>query len=421
MTLQADLAGLHEEIAAKRIVMRGLFDGLDQLADDKKAERAEAIKRANDELGDLGAKRDEKQRLLDIESANNDAIKTLREPASPRQTEPADADGGSYADDIVSKGYKSVGEMLHKSPAWQEAMKRATGARGFRGDLGELAVKTLITSADLTPANVRLPSIVPYATEGRTTVGDLFLPGTTSGQIIEYYEETTFTNSAAEVSEGAVKPESAIDFTLRQDTVRKIATWIPVTDEMLADVPFFESYLRERLGFMVKQREEQQLINGNGVAPNLQGILQRTGIQTVTGYGMSTIDSIFAAITEVRVDAFSEPNAFVVHPRDWFDIRTSKDTTGNYLLGPATGSTGPFSVWGLTVVETTAIPQNTGLVGDFRQGQVFRRSGINVDITDSHDDYFIYNKLAVRAEERLALAVYRPAAFCKVEALVQGS
>ena len=67
---------------------------------------------------------------------------------------------------------------------------------------------------------------------------------------------------------------------------------------------------------------------GNGTAPNLRGILNRTGIQTVTGYAMSTIDSIYKGITQVRAVAFSEPSALVVHPQDWFDIRTSKAVTG---------------------------------------------------------------------------------------------
>ena len=136
---------------------------------------------------------------------------------------------------------------------------------------------------------------------------------------------------------------------------------------------------------------------------------------------MSTIDSILAAITEVQKDAFVEPTAFVVHPTDWFQIRTSKDLEGNYLLGPATLDPSSARPWGLQTRVTTNALENTGLVGAFNQAQVFRRSGIAIAISTENEDYFIYNKLAVRAEERLALAVYRPAAFCKVEAIVQGS
>jgi HK97 family phage major capsid protein len=78
---------------------------------------------------------------------------------------------------------------------------------------------------------------------------------------------------------------------------------------MLADVPAFESYLRERLGYMVKAREELQLLRGAGTGVTIQGILNRTGVQTVTGYAQSTIDSIYSAITKVRAVGFAEPTA----------------------------------------------------------------------------------------------------------------
>jgi HK97 family phage major capsid protein len=111
----------------------------------------------------------------------------------------------------------------------------------------------------------------------------------------------------------------------------------------------------------------------------------------------------------------------VVHPNDWFNIRASKDTTGNYLLGPATLDPNAARPWGLQVRVTTNALENTLLVGAFNQAQVFRRSGISVAISTENEDYFTKNKVAVRAEERLALAVYRPIAFCKVEAVVIGS
>jgi HK97 family phage major capsid protein len=175
------------------------------------------------------------------------------------------------------------------------------------------------------------------------------------------------------------------------------------------------------MAFMVKAREELQLLRGDGTGQNILGVYNRNGVQTVTGYGLSTIDSILKGITEIQKDAFVEPTALVVHPNDWFDIRTSKDLNGNYLLGPATLDPNQARPWGLQVRVTTNALENTALVGAFNQAQVYRRSGIAIAISTENEDYFVKNKVAVRAEERLALAVYRPAAFCKVEAIVQGS
>jgi HK97 family phage major capsid protein len=414
VTLQADLITANEEVAAKQARMAELLKDINDLPADKARERADAIKSANLELAELGEKRDKLETdVIEIEKAR-DAVKSGRRMSS-RTIIPENEDE-TADEDVYSTGVKSVRDLL-KNDNYRAAIK--AGAK-FRGTLGELAVKTLITSADLTPQGDRSAVIRPYATETRT-VADLMLQGTTTAQVLEYFEETTFTNSAAETDEGALKPESAIDFTLRQDSVRKIATWIPVTDEMMADVPAFESYLRERLGYMVRAREELQLLRGAGTGVTIQGILNRTGVQTVTGYAQSTLDSIYSAITKVRAVGFAEPTAIVLHPNDWENVRLSKDTTGNYLLGPANDE-GPARVWGLEVRPTTNMLENTGLVGAFKpHAQVFRRSGIEIAISTENEDYFTKNKVAVRAEERLALAVYRPSAFCKVEAIVIGS
>jgi HK97 family phage major capsid protein len=419
LTLQADLIAANDKIAAKQAAMSALFEGLDDLSGTKASERAASIKAANDELSDLGEERDKLQDQVDeIEKGRANLKAASRR--SNRMVEPT-IDKDENEDEPVETGYKSVGAMLSGLINEHSGLKASgEGLRGFRGKIGELnGLKTLISSASLAPLPDRQP-IVPSALETATTA-DLMLQGTTGAQVIDYYEETTYTNAAREVAEGVAKAEGALDFTLRQDPVRKIATWIPVTDEMLADVPAFESYLRERLGFMVKRREEHQLLTGDASTPNIDGLLHRSGVQTVTGLGMSTIDSIYKAITQVRAIAFSEPTAMVVHPNDWFDIRTSKDGFGNYLLGPA-NTEGDLRIWSLQVRVTTEEPENTALVGAFRpHAQIFRRSAIEVAISTENEDYFIKNKVAVRAEERLALAVYRPAAFCKVEGLVQGS
>lgn len=426
MTLKADFIAAQEEIATKRAALADLFKQANDTTDPaKRDEVAKNIKSANDELAELVDKIDPLQKLVQAEEANNAALKSMR-GSGVRQIAPDSEDvDASFetSDEVLSAGIKSFRELL-SSGMEMNGLKSARfggkGFHGFRGEIGELAIKTLLTSSAATPLEQRLPGIQLSAQEERT-VSDLMLSGTTTAQKISYYVETTFTNAAAEVAEGNLKGESALDFTLREDNVRKIATWIPVTDEMLEDVAGFESYLRGRMAFMVKAREELQLLRGDGTGQNIEGIYNRTGVQTVTGYGESTIDSILHAITEVQKDAFVEPTAMVVHPNDWFNIRTSKDTTGNYLLGPATLDPNQARPWGLQVRVTTNALENTGLVGAFNQAQVYRRSGIAVAISTENEDYFTKNKVAVRAEERLALAVYRPEAFCKVEAIVQGS
>ena len=323
-----------------------------------------------------------------------------------------------------SGGVKSLAEMLAGASFYQDAArakKAWSETENKRWEIGQLAdfsaLKTIVTLGDINNPATRRPGIVASAQE-EATVADLMLDGTTDNNTLTYIEETTFTNAAASVDEGGDKPESALDFTERTDNVRKIATWIPATDELLADVAGFESYLRERLAFMVRREEEDQLLNGDGTAPNISGILDRSGLQTQTSGLTHEADALYAAITKVRANAFAEPTAVVINPFSWANLRTEKDDNNQYLgPGPFAGDT-VERIWGLPVRVTSALAEGKAIVGAFRPyAQIFRRTGITVAISTEHASYFIANKVAVLAEERLALAVYRPAAFCQVTGL----
>ena len=75
-------------------------------------------------------------------------------------------------------------------------------------------------------------------------------------------------------------------------------------------------------------------------------------------------------------------------------------------------------LWGLPVALTSAIVAGTALVGAFKTAsQIFRKGGLRVEASNCHASFFVENKIAIRAEERLALAVYRPSAFGTVTGL----
>lgn len=274
-------------------------------------------------------------------------------------------------------------------------------------------VKATITLSDITPQATRLPDILPSA-QNRIVVSDLMAAGTTDSNTVSYYEETTFTNAAVETAENVAKPESTLDFTERTETVRKIATWIPITEEALNDNRQLRAYVENRLLFMVRQREEQQLLIGDGTAPNLSGILDRSGIQTQALGSDPVPDAFFKAFTKVSVTGDADPDGFVIHPNDWQDVRLLRTIDGLYIFGNPNDEVA-VRMWGYPGRVTTGITEGTGLVGAFRTyAQVFRREGLRVLASTEHASYFVENKVALLAETRLAFAVYRPAAFCQV-------
>ena len=259
------------------------------------------------------------------------------------------------------------------------------------------------------------------------TVADLFSSGSTDSSSISYVIESAFQDLTATVAEKGTKPQLDLTLARRQDNVTKIANVAKVTDEMFQDAPAFESYLSNRMVFGVKRVEEAQLLNGNGTSPNLQGVLQRSGLApaVTTAAGLTALkamEGIYNQITALRATSFVEPDAIVIHPTDWQTIRLGVDGQQQfYGGGPFTGAYGNAApsnlgnLWGLKAVITTAIAQGTVLVGGFAEcAQVFRNQGISVQMTDSNVDDFVNNLITLRAEERRALAVYRPAGFGKV-------
>ena len=398
--LQAKMAAARQEDGTYN------FDALD----------VEGVNKLNDDITEKSKTYEEAKRLEELGRRNEAAIEsgvqsrgTLTMPAAPSVT-----DTGRIRD---------LKTILRDSEGRTKAVDRARGPAGkWAIPIAELTdaeteahfgLKTLITLTTINNPATRLPVIRPSAQEERT-VADLMLQGTTDNNTVTFMEETTFTNAAATVAEGDTKPEAALAFTERTVNVRKIATWIPATDEILSDVSGFESYLRGRLRFMVERTEEVQLLTGNGTAPNIRGINTATGVQTQAKGADPTPDAVYKAMTLVRSTGFAEPTAAVFHPNDWQDIRLLRTADGIYIWGSPVEA-GPERIFGLEVRITTAQTENTGLVGAFRPfAQIFRREGITITASTEHSTYFVENKIAILAEERLALAIYRGAAFCKI-------
>ena len=278
--------------------------------------------------------------------------------------------------------------------------------------LGAAGVKVLLTSADIAPQADR-QAVAPSA-QFLADVTDLFTPGTTESDTVEFYEETTFTNAAAETAEGTAAPEGAIDFTLRTFPVQEISTFIPVTRRALSDTVGLQSYVEGRLGHMVNLRRSSQLLTGNGTSPNLRGILNTSGIQTQAKGADPTPDAVYKAMVLARTTGDAEPTGAVFHAQDWQDIRLLRTIDGVYIWG-SPSETGPERIWGLGARVSNSITQNTGLVGGFRPwAQVFRREGATIEISTEHSTFFTERKAAVLIYERLALAVYRPSAFVSI-------
>ena len=404
---------LREEIVKSREELKSVFDAP---AEDGKYshDQKEKIKGLNEELaGSL-----EELKIEESKAANEKAMEINDEVVNELPVvEEAPA------------GVKTIGEQFTETAAYQNYM-----SNGVKGVDSQAEFKTTLNTTGYPPESLRAPGILETALRDPNAVIGLFDQIQTDQNAFVYLEETTFTNNAGEIAESgdiSSANESALAFTERTESIRKIATFLPVTDELLADVAGIQGYVNSRLTTMMTLRMDNQLLNGDGSAPNLTGVLNKSGINTFA-YGSYTgelrkIGQIYQAITEIRKDAFIEPDAVIMHPSDWYDIVTttsSVETSGSrnplFVVAGGFGADVAPTIWGLKVVPSTAIAEGTMLVGKFGGGdaaQIVSRQGVDLAVSDSHSDFFAKNQLAIRLTMRMGFVVYKPTAFCSTEPL----
>lgn len=408
MSLKTDLVERRNQLDAKSKTLKKAFEEAGpELEMDKvtvfegdSIAKAKQFKTAHDEINALGEE-------VETMAAALKAAKELEDSQSDGDGEPARPK--MKGADLDPEMYK-LGKRFVESKAYKG---RNTSEIGVI----DVDIKTLMqTSAGWAPETTRNRPMIDYVTTP-IDVLELIPTGTTDQIALTYMEETTFTNNAAEISEGGTYPEAALALTERSDSVRKVAVFIPVTDEQLEDVAGIQSYIDNRLTYMLRQRLNGQVLNGNGTAPNISGILDRSGLQTQALGADVVPDAIHKAITKVMLSGSgnggANANAVFMHPNDWQQIRLLRTADGIYIWG-SPADPGVARIWGLPVSQTQALSEGTGLVGDTNYVELAYKRGIELKVSDSHDTYFVEGKQAIRADVRCALAVYRPAAFCQV-------
>lgn len=370
-----------------------------------------ADQRGDTYTADVRAALDE---LNSVDAMHATVTRILRDatPTDERSRGPVAGTASHEGPDLRTAGQRFVEEEGYSDFA----------ARGARG-VFEAEVRTLLDTAVTSPAAGLFmpqgtPTLNPAATDRRRLfVRDLLSTGTTGLNSVPYIRELsprTNETGATTVAEGAAKPEVTMQFVAADAPVRKIAAWIPVTSEILADAPTLRSYIDARLAYMLAIREEDQVLNGDGNAPNLEGILNATGLQTSTGPAGDNLTALAEAIEKVEL-VDGEADGAALHPTDFWAMVTRRASgDDHYDVNPFT-SADNLRPWGLPTVRTRSVTAGTAVVGAWRIGaQLLDREQTVIKVGDQHSDYFTKNKAAILAEKRVALLNHRPDYFVEV-------
>ena len=384
--------------ASLELQLKSGFDGLQKKYDLAIAEVEKGNQVATELKKDIQTQKDELQKVIDqVQDLEQKGVKLRGQPG----------EGKSFIDMV--KGDDSYKDRQKSGLAQIEVTK---------SDMASMK-EMKVTSAGIVVPNYD-PTIQPGIRQ-ELRIRDLLTSIPVSGQQYSYFKELLHTRGAAPVAEGALKPTSNVTFETITDRVKKIAVWMPVTDEALDDVPQLLGYIQELLRYDLKLEEEAQILKGDGTGENLNGLMtQATSYDTtLTKAGDTAIDVVRRAIYQARKQSKLSADGVVMTELDWMNIELQKDGENRYLFANLQGLVTPI-LWGRPVITSDSMDEgDTTTGGEFLVAN-FARAAILFDRMSFLfkmgliNDQFIKNERALLVEERLGLGVRRR------EALVKG-
>lgn len=181
---------------------------------------------------------------------------------------------------------------------------------------------------------------------------------TTGSPSVKYPRRTGITNAQWE-DELEESEESSVSFGMLEVPVRKITTFVDISNELLADsAGAAEAEVRQALAEDFGQKEAVAFVNGNGVKQP-EGVMSNTGIAfTVNGHATNLsadklIDLMYALPATYRNAAGA---AWAMNGTTLAAVRKLKDGQNNYLWQPSYQAGQPETILGKPVIEMVDMP-----------------------------------------------------------------
>ena len=333
------------------------------------------------------------------------AVKALSEKFESTVTDLAQKMEGiktSAKDSVI----ETAGAEFIKSDAFKQLVAGNT-------QRARIEVKNTVTSGTTTVFPQQMAGIISGDFKP-LTIRQLFRAIPVASNMVNSLRELSWTNDAAEVSQGAAKPESDITFEQYNVPITTVAHWIKVSNQLLADAPAVVAYIDTRLRDGLAQRIDAQLLNGNGTSPNLSGI---TDSGNYTAYTATSGDLLVDAINRAKYALWAKgyaPDAVIVNPADWGTMERTREYNaggiqGSYLYGMP-GVAAGVNPFGVRIVLSNNMTAGKFAIGAFDMAcALYNRQGATVEMGYVNAD-FTNNLVTIRAEERLGLGVEKPSA-----------
>lgn len=222
---------------------------------------------------------------------------------------------------------------------------------------------------------------------------------------VEFIQLNTDGDAGIQALEGDEKQNLDFDGTLVKASIATIAGHTTASRQVLADHAALQGQIDRTLRGKVLAKLEDQLINGTGANGDILGLMAQSTIfvSSALVQAMTGVDLVGEALARMRANGYN-PSLVIMNPADWFSLIVTKATDNQYLFTTPTDLAVP-SLWGATVVQSSAMPEGSILVVDPAYVTVLDRQKTDVMISTSHKDYFTRNLALILSECRAGLEV----------------
>ena len=252
----------------------------------------------------------------------------------------------------------------------------------------------------------------------KLTVYDLFpkVPvGKNRNGVIRYvdWDAATIARAAAAIAEGGTFPEDTVKWATYTLSLQKVGVTNPISEEFAYDDEMFVAEVQNFLRNDVEIKIDTDLINANGTAPNIKGLVAQCTAYSAAASGIvdpSIYDLIVDVKRSITVGGGSKfnPDFALMNIVDINKMLLKKDVNHQYVAPPFSknGDTGvaEFVVAGVRVIECNAVTANTMIMGCSGYAKIYEEPGFYVATGYDGSDWSS-DMMTLKARKRLNLLV----------------
>lgn len=269
--------------------------------------------------------------------------------------------------------------------------------------VGDMTIAGNVSGGNV-PVEQRIAGLNAIASR-RVRLMDIVTLGTASSNVLSWVYQANKDGAAGGTAEGVLKNQIDYDLVVASESVKKRTAFIKVSTEMLGDIDFMESEIKNELMRELLKDVEAQVYNGDATGSNLRGI--RT-VATAFSAGSfagavdnaNEADVLTVAINQIQIADQDTPNYILMHPTDVTKLKLYKvSSTDKRYIDRLALIAGQLTLDGIPIIATTLVTAGEYLIGSFDLATVYSKGGVMVNVGLDGND-FTKNMVTVLAEWR---------------------